>query len=113
MLDAAMREWGGQTDLWVFGYASLIWRPEFVATEQRAASVHGWHRALQMSSRINRGTPENPGLVFALVPGGSCRGMVYRIDAGLGVAPQAWATRAMANNILRNDSAWFSSRVLN
>ncbi len=24
--------------------------------------------------------------------------LVYRIDAGLGVAPQAWATRAMANN---------------
>jgi glutathione-specific gamma-glutamylcyclotransferase len=41
--------------------------------------VHGWHRALQMRSRINRGTPECPGLVFALVPGGSCRGVAYRV----------------------------------
>jgi len=50
-------------DLWVFGYASLIWRPEFHAAEQRPARVHGFHRALQMRSRLNRGTPERPGLV--------------------------------------------------
>ena len=72
--------WGGCGDLWVFGYASLIWRPEFDAAEHRPAIVHGWHRALEMRSRINRGTPECPGLVFALVAGGSCRGMVYRIE---------------------------------
>jgi cation transport protein ChaC len=80
MLDETMRGWGGDGDLWVFGYASLIWRPEFDADEQRGAAVHGWHRALRMRSRINRGTPQRPGLVFALVTGGSCRGMAYRID---------------------------------
>jgi glutathione-specific gamma-glutamylcyclotransferase len=79
MLAQALQTWGGDSDLWVFGYASLIWRPEFDAAEQRAATVHGWHRALQMRSRINRGTPEFPGLVFALVPGGSCRGVAYRV----------------------------------
>lgn len=81
MLEAVLRAWGGRDDLWVFGYASLIWRPAFHALEQRAATVHGWHRALRMRSRVNRGTPERPGLVFALVPGGSCRGVAYRIDA--------------------------------
>jgi len=80
MLAHARQAWGGRQDLWVFGYASLIWRPEFHADEQRPATVHGWHRALEMRSRVNRGTPECPGLVFALVPGGSCRGMAYRID---------------------------------
>ena len=80
MLDEAMRAWGGDCDLWVFGYASLIWRPEFDSVEARPAVVHGWHRALQMRSRVNRGSPECPGLVFALVSGGSCRGMVYRIE---------------------------------
>jgi cation transport protein ChaC len=80
MLADAVRRWGGSDDLWVFGYASLIWRPEFDAAEQRPAVVHGWHRALHMRSRINRGTPERPGLVFALVSGGSCRGVAYRID---------------------------------
>jgi len=80
MLEATLRDWGGERDLWVFGYASLIWRPEFDAAERQPAAVHGWHRALQMRSRVNRGTPECPGLVFALVPGGSCRGMAYRIE---------------------------------
>ena len=80
MLRDAIDTWGGETDLWVFGYASLIWRPEFDAAEQRPAAVHGWHRALEMRSRINRGTPECPGLVFALVSGGSCRGVAYRVE---------------------------------
>ncbi|MFN0184977.1 MAG: gamma-glutamylcyclotransferase [Aquabacterium sp.] len=66
-------------DLWVFGYASLIWRPEFEAAEHRVARVHGWHRALRMRSRVNRGTPDYPGLVFALLPGGCCKGMAFRI----------------------------------
>jgi len=73
------RSWHGHRERWVFGYASLIWRPEFDAAERRTALVHGWHRALRMRSRINRGTPEQPGLVFALLPGGACRGMVYRL----------------------------------
>lgn len=73
------RQWGGQDDLWVFGYASLIWRPEFRFDEHRPALVRGWHRALQMRSRVNRGTPDQPGLVYALVSGGMCHGMVFRI----------------------------------
>ena len=71
----------GRGERWVFGYASLIWRPEFDAAEHRSALVHGWHRALRMRSRVNRGTPQQPGLVFALLPGGACRGMVYRLRA--------------------------------
>jgi cation transport protein ChaC len=66
-------------DLWVFAYASLLWRPEFEAQEQHTCRVWGWHRALKMWSRLNRGSPECPGLVFALLPGGSCHGVVYRV----------------------------------
>jgi glutathione-specific gamma-glutamylcyclotransferase len=72
-------QWRGSHERWVFGYASLIWRPEFDAAEHRPALVHGWHRALRMRSRVNRGTPQQPGLVFALLPGGACRGVVYRL----------------------------------
>lgn len=79
LLAQVRQQWGGQSDLWVFGYASLIWRPEFDAAEHRPALVRGWHRSLRMRSRVNRGTPEQPGLVYALVSGGMCRGMVYRI----------------------------------
>lgn len=79
-LARAREEWGGRTDLWVFGYASLIWRPEFEAVERRPAHLHGYHRALRMRSRVNRGTVECPGLVFALLSGGSCHGLAMRID---------------------------------
>ncbi len=83
MLRAVHLDWerAGASDLWVFGYASLIWRPEFQSLEQRDAVVHGWHRALKMRSRLNRGSPECPGLVFALLRGGACRGVVYRVAA--------------------------------
>ena len=81
MLERLRAEWGGRSDLWVFGYASLIWRPEFDAAEHRPALVRGWHRALRMRSRVNRGTPAQPGLVFALMAGGACRGIAYRMRA--------------------------------
>ena len=80
MLERALQDWGGQHDLWIFGYGSLIWRPDFDFAERRAAKVHGWHRALKMWSRVNRGTFECPGLVFGMLPGGSCRGMVFKVD---------------------------------
>lgn len=94
LLARTRAEWGGQTDLWVFGYASLIWRPEFEAAEHHPATVRGWHRAFRMRSRVNRGTPEQPGLVFALVSGGMCRGMVFRI-------PQARADEELQRLWLR------------
>lgn len=79
MLERVRREWGGESDLWVFAYASLIWRPDFDVAERLLARVPGWHRALKMWSRVNRGTPACPGLVFALLSGGSCNGMVLRV----------------------------------
>ncbi len=90
MLERALDEWGGHGDLWIFGYGSLIWRPDFEFAERRAAKVHGWHRALKMWSRVNRGTPECPGLVFGMLPGGSCRGMVFRV-------PREHARQVMVN----------------
>lgn len=84
-LDQVMGAWKkARGDLWVFAYASLIWRPDFEYAERRSARVFGWHRALQMWSRINRGTPECPGLVFALLRGGSCQGVVFRIPRANG-----------------------------
>lgn len=79
MLEKVLQEWGGHEDLWVFAYGSLIWKPDFEYVERRPARVHGWHRALKMWSRINRGTPERPGLVLGMLSGGCCRGMVFRI----------------------------------
>jgi glutathione-specific gamma-glutamylcyclotransferase len=74
-------QWPASGERWIFGYASLIWRPEFEAAEARPALLRGWHRALRMRSRVNRGTAQQPGLVFTLLPGGACKGFVYRMPA--------------------------------
>lgn len=110
MLERVQREWGGRHDLWIFGYASLIWRPEFEFAEERFATIHGYHRALKMWSRVNRGTPECPGLVFGLLPGGSCRGVVYRISQSLvsSTLPALW-DREMPNGVY--DPRWLRCRT--
>jgi len=41
MLSQTLRDWGGEQDLWVFGYASLMWLPEVEAVEQRVARLQG------------------------------------------------------------------------
>lgn len=67
------------TDLWVFAYASLMWKPDFEHTEVRDAVLRGYSRRLCIYSHQYRGTPECPGLVFGLDRGGSCRGRVLRV----------------------------------
>ncbi len=80
-LQNALRGWHGDSDLWVYAYGSLIWNPEFDYQERRLSFLRGHHRSLCLWSRVNRGTPELPGLVFGLDRGGSCRGMTFRIPA--------------------------------
>ena len=67
--------------LWVFGYGSLMWRPGFPFAERVAATLQGRRRAFCIYSVHHRGTYERPGLVLGLAPGGSVRGMAYRIAA--------------------------------
>jgi cation transport protein ChaC len=112
MLERALVQWGGRRDLWVFAYASLIWRPDFHVAEQHLARVHGWHRALKMWSRVNRGTVNCPGLVFALLSGGSCRGAVLRVPRrdGDSVMRQLWA-REMVTGVY--DPKWLPCQTDN
>lgn len=65
--------------IWVFGYGSLMWNPGFAFVEKRLATVHGFHRQFRHWSRVNRGTPECPGLVLTLEHGGSCHGIAFRL----------------------------------
>lgn len=67
--------------LWVFGYGSLIWRPDFPYSEAHWATLADWSRRFWQGSHDHRGTPEAPGRVLTLVPfpGETCRGRVFGI----------------------------------
>lgn len=67
------------TDLWVFGYGSLMWRPGFAFEEACRARLAGFHRALCVWSLEYRGTSDWPGLVFGLDRGGACDGLAFRV----------------------------------
>jgi cation transport protein ChaC len=69
-------------DLWVFGYGSLMWDPGFAHSESRSALLRGYHRVFKLSSTRSWGSPEAPGLVASLLPGGSCRGRAFRVAPG-------------------------------
>jgi glutathione-specific gamma-glutamylcyclotransferase len=68
-------------DLWVFGYGSLMWRPDFPFVEQARARLGGYHRAFCVSSTHHRGSAARPGLVLGLDQGGTCAGVAYRVAA--------------------------------
>ena len=101
LLQRTTAEWHASgDDLLLFAYGSLIWRPDFEYAQALPARVLGFHRVLRMRSRVNRGSAQEPGLVLALVSGGSCRGLVYRVpraDAEQ-VLPSLWA-REMPNGV--------------
>ncbi|MES1172804.1 MAG: gamma-glutamylcyclotransferase [Myxococcales bacterium] len=71
------------SDLWIFGYGSLIFRPEFRYLERRSARLNGFERRFWQSSPDHRGTPEAPGRVLTLVenPNASVLGVAYRVSA--------------------------------
>jgi glutathione-specific gamma-glutamylcyclotransferase len=85
---------------WLYAYGSLLWRPQFEPAEIRPARLWGQHRALRMRSRVNRGSADCPGLVFALLPGGSCVGQVHRArpDEALAQLDALWE-REMPNGV--------------
>jgi cation transport protein ChaC len=69
--------------IWVFGYGSLIWNPMIGFEERRRAHLRGYHRGFYLWSKINRGSPDVPGLVLGLDRGGSCGGIAFRLaEAG-------------------------------
>jgi cation transport regulator ChaC len=72
------------SDTWIFGYGSLIWRPDFPFLEKCVADAAGWTRRFWQGSPDHRGVAHAPGRVVTLLPspGEVCRGIAYRVEAG-------------------------------
>jgi cation transport protein ChaC len=69
------------SDVWVFGYGSLMWNPAISVAESLKAHVRGYHRAFCLTLHVGRGTMERPGLMLGIDRGGSCSGVAHRIRA--------------------------------
>jgi cation transport protein ChaC len=71
----------GLEDLCLFGYGSLIFRPNFVYTSWEPAFVDGFTRVFHQGSTDHRGVPGDPGRVVTLEPhpDGKVGGVLFRV----------------------------------
>lgn len=70
----------GLEELWIFGYGSLMWRPDFIYSTRKKATAEAVARSYCIISTVYRGTPEYPGRVLGLVEGEECHGIVYCVQ---------------------------------
>ena len=93
------------SDLWIFGYGSLMWRPGFAYAEVRPATINGYRRCFCIYSVHHRGSADRPGLVLGLDRGGSCHGLAFRVEASLAAGTMAYLrAREQVNGVYRAES---------
>ncbi|MBN3765245.1 gamma-glutamylcyclotransferase [Burkholderia sp. Ac-20365] len=84
------------TSTWIFAYGSLIWNPMIEFDKRMVATLHGWQRSFCLQMTVGRASPERPGRMLALRPGGHTGGIALQLrDTASGDALRAIWIREM------------------
>ncbi|XP_048841520.1 glutathione-specific gamma-glutamylcyclotransferase 1-like [Brienomyrus brachyistius] len=56
-----------EKSLWIFGYGSLVWKPDFKYKRSKVGYIQGYKRRFWHGDNFHRGNDEKPGRVVTLV----------------------------------------------
>ncbi|KAL0963096.1 hypothetical protein UPYG_G00349640 [Umbra pygmaea] len=57
----------GKTSLWIFGYGSLVWKPDFKYRRSQVGYIEGYKRRFWHGDNFHRGSDDMPGRVVTLI----------------------------------------------
>lgn len=57
----------GKTSLWIFGYGSLVWKPDFKYKRSKVGYIQGYKRRFWHGDNFHRGNDDLPGRVVTLL----------------------------------------------
>ncbi|XP_008396628.1 glutathione-specific gamma-glutamylcyclotransferase 1 [Poecilia reticulata] len=57
----------GKSSLWIFGYGSLVWKPDFKYKRSEVGYIENYKRRFWHGDNFHRGNDESPGRVVTLI----------------------------------------------
>ncbi|XP_077863229.1 glutathione-specific gamma-glutamylcyclotransferase 1-like [Saccoglossus kowalevskii] len=80
------------SSLWIFGYGSLTWKPNFVYSSKKLGYIEGYVRRFWQGNTTHRGVPNAPGRVATLVPSDKGRswGTAFEVRGNKEVMDALW-----------------------